>query len=86
MPSRLQWILLFCFMLISPNAFAAEVVPWKSYLFFVMTIAAIIGGYFAYKNPKAEGGMTKFLLAGLYFWLITFAQLIILSLLYYFTK
>ena len=73
-------------MVISPNVWAADVVPWKTYLFSAMSIAMVIGLILAFKNPKAESTPAKLLLAGLYFWVITFAELIILALLYYVTK
>ena len=79
-------LLFIALMAISPNAWAADVVPWKTYLFSAMSIAMVIGLVLAFKNPKAESKSTKFLLAGLYFWIITFAELIILALLYYVTK
>lgn len=72
--------------LISTNAWAAETVAWKSYLLTAMAIAAVIGGVLAYKNPKAEGAPAKLLLAGFYFWVITFAELTVLAAIYYFTK
>lgn len=73
-------------LLISPWAQAAEMVAWKSYLALIMIIAAVVGGYLSWKNEKAEGRMAKLLLAGLYFWVITFAELIILAFLYHFTR
>lgn len=73
--------------LYSPLAFAsAETTPWKTYLFVVMTISLVAGWFLSSRNKKTESFMGKFLLAGLYFWIFTFAQLIILSLLYYLNK
>jgi len=73
-------------LLVSPWAHAAEIVAWKSYLTLIMVIAAIIAGTLSYKNEKAEGHIAKLLLAGLYFWVITFAELIVLAFLYHFTR
>ncbi len=73
-------------LLVSPWAHAAEMVAWKSYLALIMIIAAIVGGYLSWKNEKAEGHIAKFLLAGLYFWVITFAELIVLAFIYHFTR
>lgn len=72
--------------LISPFALAAETTPWKTYLFIVMGISLIAGSVLSFRNPKAESRMAKLLLTGLYFWVFTFAQLIILALIYYFNK
>jgi len=73
-------------LLISPWAHAAEMVAWKSYLAVVMGIALVAGTILSLKNKKAESRASKILLAGLYFWVITFAELIILALIYHFTN
>jgi len=72
--------------LISPWAQAADMVSWKSYLFVVMTVALIGGIILSARNEKAEGRAAKIILAGLYFWVITFAELIVLALIYHFTE
>ena len=73
--------------LTSPFALAAkDTVPWLAFLLGVMANAMIIGAWLAFRNPKAESTMAKLLLTGLYFWVITFAELIVLSVIYYFTK
>jgi len=72
--------------LISPFAQAAELVAWKSYLAVVMGIALIGGTILSLKNEKAESRAAKILLAGLYFWVITFAELIVLALIYQFSR
>jgi len=79
-------ILIILLLLVSPWAHAAEMVAWKSYLAGVMGIALVAGTILSLKNEKAEGRTAKILLAGLYFWVITFAELIILALVYQFTK
>lgn len=68
----------------SPWALAAPMVPWKTYLFVVMGIALVAGSILSARNKKAEGRAAKIILAGVYFWLITFAQLIILAVIYHF--
>lgn len=73
-------------LLISPWAHAADLVAWKSYLAVVMGIALIGGTILSLRNQKAESRAAKILLAGLYFWVITFAELTILALIYHFTK
>ncbi len=72
--------------MISPFAQAAELVAWKSYLAVVMGIALIGGTILSLKNEKAESRAAKILLAGLYFWVITFAELIVLALIYQFSR
>ncbi len=73
-------------LLISPWAQAADMVSWKSYLFVVMAIAMAAGIYLSARNEKAEGRAAKIILAGVYFWIITFAQLIVLAVIYHFTS
>lgn len=79
-------IIAFTLLLISPLAHAAEVVSWKSYLTVVMIIALIGGTILSLRNKKAESRAAKIILAGLYFWVITFAELIVLALIYQFTQ
>ncbi|TQV74871.1 hypothetical protein FLL45_07885 [Aliikangiella marina] len=72
---------------LSPVVLASsQVTPWKSYLFVVMTLSVIAAWVLSSRNKKAESFMGKFLLGGLYFWIFTFAQLMVLSLLYYLNK
>ena len=75
-----------CLILLSPVASAAEIVPWKSYLLGVMAISLVIASVLSFRNPKADSRAGKLLLTGLYFWIFTFAQLIILAFIYYFNK
>jgi len=72
--------------LFSPWVHAAEVLPWKTYLFVVMGISAIAGSILSIRNKKADNHVSKVILAGVYFWVFTFAQLIILALIYHFTS
>lgn len=72
--------------LVSPWALAADMVAWKSYLFVVMSIALVAGTILSVRNKKAEGRAAKIILAGLYFWVFTFAQLIVLALIYHFVQ
>ncbi len=74
------------FLLISPPVFAAGQTPWKTYLFVVMTISLVVSSVASFRNQKAESTLAKLLLAGLYFWILTFAQLMVLALIYYLNK
>ncbi len=76
----------FVLILASPWALAAEQLAWKTYLFAVMAIALVFASFLSFRNKKAETMMAKLLLAGLYFWVFTFAQLIVLAFLYYINK
>jgi NADH:ubiquinone oxidoreductase subunit 6 (subunit J) len=73
-------------LLLSPPVYAADMVAWKSYLAAIMLIALVAGTILSLRNKKAESRLAKILLAGLYFWVITFAELIILALIYHFTQ
>ena len=79
-------ILTISLLLISPWAHAADLIAWKSYLAAVMGIALVGGTILSLRNEKAESRAAKILLAGLFFWIITFAELIILALIYHFSK
>ncbi len=70
---------------ISPWVQAAELISWKSYLGGVMLIALVIATFLSLRNEKAESRMAKIILAGLYFWVITFAELTILAVIYHFS-
>lgn len=86
MPIKQKFFTFISLILISTPTFAAAMVPWKTYLFVVMGISLVIGMTLSWRNPKAESTMGKLLLAGLYFWVLTFAQLMVLALIYYFSK
>lgn len=79
-------ILIIFLLLVSPWVQAAELIAWKSYLAGVMGIAAIGGYILSMRNKKAEGRAAKIILGGLYFWVITFAELILLAVIYHFTN
>ena len=70
----------------SPWAHAAEVLPWKTFLFVVMVISLVAGTIMSIRNKQADNHVSKVILAGVYFWVFTFAQLIILALIYHFTN
>ncbi|MDQ7048666.1 MAG: hypothetical protein Q9M92_03680 [Enterobacterales bacterium] len=74
------------FLAFMPNAYAAEMFAWKSYLAVIMLVALGIAIKLTLNNPKAESRAAKILLTGLYFWVITFAELILLALIYHFTQ
>ena len=73
-------------LLTSPLAMAAVETSWKTYLLIVMGISLVFASILSLRNSKAESRMAKLLLTGLYFWVFTFAQLMILSLIYYLNK
>ncbi len=75
---RRALLILFLFCL-SPYAHAANMVPWKTYLFVVLGIALIAGSILSARNKKAEGRVAKIVMAGVYFWLSTFAELTVLA-------
>ncbi len=68
----------------SPMAYAAQMFAWKTYLAVIMLIALVIAIALSRNNPKAESRVAKILLTGLYFWVITFAELILLAFYYHF--
>jgi len=70
-------------LIMSTQVQAAEMLAWKSYLFAVVSISVVVGGILSLRNPNADSRLGKLLLAGLYFWVLTFAQLIVLALIYY---
>lgn len=84
--SFFQAALFIFFILLSPETRAAEMVPWKTYLFGAMTISMILASILSFYKPKADSLMGKLLLTGLYFWIFTFGQLIVLAAIYYFNK
>lgn len=70
-------------LVVSPTAYAAESVSWISYLFIVMSISIVIASILSARNQKVDSRMGRVLLTGLYFWVLTFAQLMGLALIYY---
>ncbi len=77
-------LLAIALLVFSPWAQAADMVPWKTYLFGVMAIALIAGSILSARNEKAEGRVAKIIMAGVYFWVITFAELTVLAVIYHF--
>ena len=63
---------------------AATKVPWEWTLVVVALISAIVATIITRRNSKANTLGLKILLGGLYFWVITFAQTIVLALVYQF--
>jgi len=71
----------------SPLALAAsEKTPWTTYLIIGVTISLVVASIFSIRNKNAEGMMVKLLLGGLYFWVVTFIQLTLLGVIYYFNE
>lgn len=64
------------------SAQAATKVPWEWTMVIVGVISAVIATIITRRNKKADTLGLKVLLGGLYFWVITFAQTIILALVY----
>ena len=83
---KLQLLIAVGICLLSTPASAADNLHWKSWLAGVMLISLAIGGYKSYHSEKANSVMAKLLLTGLYFWVFTFAQLIVLAVVYHFTR
>jgi hypothetical protein len=79
-------ILILGLSMVSFPAMAADMLPWKTYLLSVMFISLVIASFISIRSAKADSLMGKLLLAGLYFWVFTFAQLTMLALIYYFNK
>jgi hypothetical protein len=56
------------------------------YLLSILVISITLAAVWGFRNPKASSRMEKLLLTGLYFWILTFAQLMILAVGYYLNK
>jgi len=76
----------FALITFSPWAHAADILPWKTYLFVAIAIAAVAATILSLRNKNAETRVSKILLAGLYFWVIMFAEMIVLAGIYHFTS
>ena len=68
----------------SQYAHAAQVTSWKPYLVGVFVSALLISIALSLRNKKADSTKAKILLAGLFFWPLTFAGMMILALFYQF--
>ncbi|XOV79538.1 MAG: hypothetical protein ACFHVJ_00940 [Aestuariibacter sp.] len=76
-----------CFILalsFSPFAAAAnEKIQWQLYMVIITVISAVGAYVVANRKKDYEARAVKILAIGVYFWVFTFAQLGLLSLLYY---
>ena len=77
-------VLALILLLNTPWVQAASDVPWEWTMIIVGVISASIAAVLAIRNDKAEGVGLKILLAGLFFWILVFAQTIFLALIYHF--
>ena len=83
---KLKSITLFLLIAFSQYAHAAQVTSWKPYLGGVFVSALLISIILSLRNKKADSAKAKILLAGLFFWPITFAGMMVLALFYQFSK
>nr|WP_136252587.1 hypothetical protein [Ningiella ruwaisensis] len=72
--------------LFSPSAFAFGNLKWNWHWYLIgISIASSLGAYFfVRRKPNLENTGIKILVWGIYFWVLTFIQLIIFSVAYYF--
>lgn len=83
----LKIVLASALMVTSPLALAAsEKMPWMTYLFIGLTISLVVASILSIRNKSAESLAIKLLLGGVYFWVITFIQLMVFSAIYYFNS
>jgi hypothetical protein len=69
--------------LFSPIAFASDIrMYWHLYLFGIALISTLIALFITYRKKNIESTGIRIMIWGIYFWLVTFMQLILLSLLY----
>ncbi len=61
-------------------------IPWQAYLIVGATISLVGAFILSKRNENVEGAVVKVLLAGLYFWIITFAQLTLFAIIYQLSK
>ena len=57
---------------------SAQKIPWAGFLT-AITIISVVISWWLLRNKSYETNGIKFLVAGVYFWVITFAQLIVLA-------
>lgn len=82
LPKSTYLILLICVFL-SPLAWASSnKLQWELYLLGITVISAIGAFWLTKRKENLETRLVKILVAGVYFWVITFLQLIVLALLY----
>lgn len=71
-------------MLTSSHVFAATgTIPWTGYLIIVVTISLVVAFILSKRNKSEQSLAVKLIFGGMYFWVVTFVQLTLLSLIYY---
>lgn len=74
-------------MLTSPTVLAAtEKTPWTTYFIIGMAISTIAATILSMRNKNAQGIGVKIMFGGVYFWIVSFAQLIVFAAISYFNK
>jgi uncharacterized membrane protein len=63
---------------------AADGLGWKSYLAIIVFISILLASFLSWRQAKDKPLMARLLLAGLYFWVATFAQLIVAAVIYHY--
>ena len=81
---RFKLILALTLIMSTLSTQAATKVPWEWTMLIVGVISAVCATVITRRNDKADTLGLKILLGGLYFWVITFAQTIVLALVYQF--
>jgi len=67
----------------SPIAFASDIrIQWHLYLLGIALISTSLALLITYRKKNVESTGIKIMIWGVYFWAVTFIQLILLSLLY----
>jgi hypothetical protein len=67
----------------SPFAFASDIrTEWHLYVIGVALISTLLALFITYRKKNVESTGIKVMIWGIYFWVATFIQLILLSLLY----
>jgi hypothetical protein len=67
----------------SPFAFASDIrTEWHLYAIGVTLISTLLALFITYRKKNVESTGIKVMIWGIYFWVATFIQLILLSLLY----
>jgi hypothetical protein len=70
----------------SPIAFASDIrTQWHLYLLGISLISALVALLIIYRKQNVESTGIRIMIWGIYFWAVTFIQLILLSLLYVLT-
>lgn len=67
----------------SPTAFASDIrIQWHLYLLGITLISTLVALLITYRKKNVESTGIRVMIWGIYFWVVTFIQLILLSLLY----